>query len=217
MLPTIALVLCTTSLIATSITNLQHFVPSFENRVYLAKRIFPEDHRFTTFLLALNLMTERGAKTLVETGTARLGCSNCKWDGCSTLIFAHFAKDNGADFYSVDISQEAIAASKEAVESVNPDVHFTLSDSIAFLKNFDRPIDFLYLDSYEFDPAHPLPCQLHHLYEIQAAYPFLHENSFVLIDDCDLPHGGKGKLAIEWLLEQGWRIEMSGYQVLLVP
>ncbi|MES2121714.1 MAG: class I SAM-dependent methyltransferase [Chlamydiota bacterium] len=190
---------------------------SFINSRYLTSRIPAKDKRFSTFLLALNLMKASGAKTLVETGTARLGCKNCRGDGCSTIIFGHFAKDHQMEFYSVDISPEAIASSRSAVAPINPDAKLVVDDSIAFLKNFNQPIDFLYLDSYDFEVNDPLPSQLHHLYEIQAAYPCLHEGSTVMIDDCDLPHGGKGKLAIAWLLERGWKILLSQYQVVLAP
>lgn len=98
---------------------------------------------------------------------------------------------------------------------LNSRIHFVCSDSIAFLQNFGKTIDFLYLDSYDFDFNNPLPSQYHHLYEIQAAYPKLSENSIVMIDDCDLPHGGKGKFAIEFLTERGWKILENRYQVIL--
>ncbi len=44
----------------------------------------------------------------------------------------------------------------------------------------------------------------------------LHEQSVILIDDCGLPHGGKGKLAIEFLKDQGWILLKEGYQTLLI-
>jgi len=65
---------------------------------------------------------------------------------------------------------------------------------LPFLQNFDRPIDFPYRDSYDFNPHDPKPSQNHHLKEIVAAYSCLHENSVVLIDDCDLPQGAKEPL-----------------------
>ena len=101
-------------------------------------------------------------------------------------------------------------------KQVDSNLHFVCSDSVSFLQNFGKTIDFLYLDSYDFDVDNPFPSQHHHLLEISAAYPFLNENSIVLIDDCDLPHGGKGKLAIQFLMQRGWQVLMSGYQVLLI-
>lgn len=182
---------------------------------YLLNRLTPQDKRYQTFHLFLELIEKRGGKVIVETGTARNGCENCHGDGCSSVIFADFAKDYGLSFYSVDIDPQAIEASSRAALPLNPNAEFIVADSVAFLHNFETPIDFLYLDSYDFDEHNPLLSQLHHLYEIQAAYPHLHSGSVVMIDDCGLPHGGKGKLAIEWLLSKGWKVIVSKYQTIL--
>jgi hypothetical protein len=95
-------------------------------------------------------------------------------------------------------------------------VHLVEGDSVNFLKNFDRQIDFLYLDSYDFEKNNPSPSQQHHLREIEAAYDKLTPQSIVMIDDCDLAHGGKGKLVIAYLLDKGWSIYAQDYQVILV-
>lgn len=183
---------------------------------YLVDRIPQGDKREATFRLCFDLLSQRNAHILVETGTARNGCANCIGDGCSTILFADWAKDHGAELFSVDIDSSAIFQSKLATEAVNPHVQFAVQDSISFLKDFDCQIDFLYLDSYDFVIDDPTPSQLHHLYEIQAAYPHLHKKTVVMIDDCDLPHGGKGKLAIQFLQSRGWEVLMSGYQTVLI-
>lgn len=82
---------------------------------YLEGKIVKENHRYGTFVTALDLMTKRGVKTIVETGTARRGTSNCAGDGCSTPIFAQWAKDHGAVLYSVDINPDAIQQAAQAV------------------------------------------------------------------------------------------------------
>ncbi len=183
---------------------------------YLSHRIYHGDKRESTFRLCFELLEQRGAKTLVETGTARNGVKNCRGDGCSTILFADWAKHHNAALFSVDISPEAIKHSRKAVKPVNRHVHFAIQDSISFLRDFDRRIDFLYLDSYDFDADNPSLSQLHHLYEIQAAYPHLHEQSVIMIDDCALPNGGKGKLAIEFLKAHGWEILKEDYQTILI-
>jgi hypothetical protein len=48
------------------------------------------------------------------------------------------------------------------------------------------------------------PSQEHCLKEIIAAAPLLHKKSVVLIDDNNLPGGGKSRLAKEWLRGHGW-------------
>lgn len=182
----------------------------------LEERIPENNHRYATFFFALLLMKERNVRTIVETGTARGGCRDCIGDGCSTLIFGDWALQNGSRLYSVDIDKKALENAKHALGKAGEFVNFTHHDSVEFLKSFNQSIDFLYLDSYDFDPKNPKPSQEHHLQEIQAAYPWLTKQSIVMIDDCALVHGGKGKLVIEYLLEKGWKIAAEGYQVLLV-
>lgn len=182
---------------------------------YLKNKIPKENFRYKTFLYSLKLLEERKAKTLVETGTARNGCTNCLGDGCSTIIFGNWAKKNHANLYSVDTDPEAILNAKKALGFSKPFVHFTQKDSITFLKEFNQPIDFLYLDSYDFDPLNPIPSQLHHLDEILASYPHLTKQSIVMIDDCGLFFGGKGRLAISFLTRFGWKVIAQDYQVIL--
>ena len=176
--------------------------------------------RRDTFRHVLQLLDERHAKVLVETGTAREGLGGAKSNGASTVVFGLWAKQNGATLHSVDISAESISAARAEVEKngLADTVHFYQQDSIQFLKDFSGRVDFLYLDSYDYDkedPAIQKASQEHHLAEFQAIEGQLHDNTFVLIDDCDLPNGGKGKLAVEYMLRNGWRVLENAYQVLL--
>ncbi len=195
------------------ICNVQLFTSTTD---FLRGCISSKDKRYATFKYAFDLMEERHVRTLVETGTARHGCSSCQRDGCSTLLFAHYAAVHQSCLYSVDINKNALQCAEEAIKPYLQNVVLQESDSVAFLRDFPYEIDFLYLDSYDFDLNCPDPSQQHHLNEIIAAYPHLTENSIVLIDDCGLPFGGKGKLVIEYLLEHGWKIVAQGYQILLV-
>jgi len=182
---------------------------------FLRNRLPMSDKRYLTMSRALDLLTQTEAKILIETGTARNGELNYAGDGGSTVIFADWAKQHQATFYSVDIDPQAVYNAQMAVQPFTPYVSVICSDSVSFLETFAAPIDFLYLDSYDFDVNNPFPSQMHHLKEIIAAYPKLHENSIVMIDDCDLPHGGKGLLAIKYLLERDWKIILQGYQTIL--
>lgn len=182
----------------------------------LERRLPLSDKRFASFLYAFDLMRQRDVRTIVETGTARGGESNCIGDGGSTLIWAEWAGHFGAVVHSVDIDPKAVSESKAASAASQDHVHVFCGDSVPFLENFNKPIDLLYLDSCDFDIDDPFPSQQHHLNEIQAAYPMLHSNSVVMIDDCDLPHGGKGKLVIDYLLERNWKKVFSSYQVILI-
>ncbi len=117
----------------------------------LENKIPYDNHRYRTFAIALDLLSDRKAAIIVETGTSRYGLSNCLGDGCSTIIFAEWARNNGGKLYSVDINAINLQNAAEALGDLRPIVHLVHSDSIEFLKNFNQPIDFLYLDSYDLD------------------------------------------------------------------
>ena len=193
-----------------------HTPPKNPFEKFLANRLPHKDKRYESFLTVLKLLKQRHAVILVETGTSRGGISNFEGDGGSTIIFGHWASKNDALLYSVDISLESILIAQAASKLYEDHIQFTCEDSLAFLREFNQPIDFLYLDSYDFEYDNPAPSQEHHLKEIQIAYPYLHADSVVMIDDCELPHGGKGKLVIEYLLDKGWEIVFKGYQVILI-
>lgn len=48
-----------------------------------------------------------------------------------------------------------------------------------------------------------LKSKTHHLNEFMAIENQLHDKTIVLIDDCDLPNGGKGKLVVDYMLKNG--------------
>jgi hypothetical protein len=174
------------------------------------------DARRHTFKRVLGLMEERKVKTIVETGTARGGHMAFSGDGGFTIIFGYWASLNNAQLYSVDINEQALKNARTMITDYLNNVDLVLDDSVHYLENFPKTIDLLYLDSFDFEKNNPRPSQEHHLKEIQAAYDKLNNNSIVMIDDCDLPHGGKGKLVIEYLVARGWKIVAKSYQVILV-
>lgn len=175
--------------------------------------------RASTTELALKLLYERKGKVMVETGTCRQATlAQCLGDGGSTFIFADFAARNGLTFYSVDIEplcmEHAEAICTRDLPHTNP--RFYCEDSITFLENFDGPIDFLYLDSFDYGWGNPGPCQEHQLREVKAALPHLSEKAVILLDDIDLPHRGKGGLTIPYLQANGWKLLQEHYQAVLV-
>ena len=176
--------------------------------------------RRNTFLKCLELLDKIKAKIIIETGTSREGLHGAQSNGGATIVFGKWAKQNNAIMHSVDISEESITAAQKEVD--NQDLNFSvkihLSDSVAFLENFKEQVDFLYLDSYDYneDPEIQVKSQIHHLKEFKAIESQLHENTIVLIDDCNLPNGGKGKLVVEYMLKNDWKILMDQYQILLV-
>ena len=189
--------------------------PCFDTARFLESRLPRNNCRYKTFYLALELMAGRGARVIVETGTARQGRRDIG-DGCGTMILGDWAAQHGAKVYSVDIDEQALLMAEQALGPAREFVELVHNDSVEFLRNFNQTIDFLYLDSYDFEVSNPYASQRHHLNEITAAYPWLHQKSVVMIDDCGLPYGGKGRLVIQYLRKKGWKLVGKGYQVVLV-
>ncbi|MGB5821647.1 MAG: class I SAM-dependent methyltransferase [Saonia sp.] len=173
-----------------------------------------------TFQKTLELLDRTKARVIIETGTSREGLHGAKSNGAATIVFGKWAKLNNAILHSVDISEKSVAAAQKEVDKqgLNAYVRIHLSDSLLFLKAFKEPVDFLYLDSYDYsnDLEVQLKSQLHHLEEFKIIEDQLHQKTIVLIDDCDLPNGGKGKMVVEYMLQKDWKILIQAYQILLV-
>ncbi len=177
--------------------------------------------RRDTFKETLQLLEKRNGKMILETGTSRDGLKNTAGDGAATIVFGKWAKIHKGEVISVDISNDSIKGAQQGLheENLNDVVTLHLSDSVAFLEKFNRPIDLLYLDSYDYslhDTEIQAKSQEHHLKEFVAVEKNLHKNSIILIDDCDLPGGGKGKIVVDHLLKKDWVIVTNAYQILLV-
>ena len=176
--------------------------------------------RRDTFLKALEILNAINAKIIIETGTSREGLKGAKSQGAASIVFGKWAKENGAILHSVDISEESVRVAQLEVneQSLAENVKLHLSDSVAFLTEFKDSVDFLYLDSYDYSENVDVQkkSQEHHLKEFRAIENQLHKNSIVLIDDCGLPEGGKGKTVIAYMQTQGWNILIEEYQVLLL-
>lgn len=185
---------------------------------YLHGRMNPQArylNRYSTMERTLQLIQKHMVRTIIETGTSRSGLDGFNTDGSASIIFGDWARDHDATMYSVDIDPQALTDAQWAI-GANKHVHLICQDSVAFLQDFSQQIDFLYLDSFDFDYDNPEPSQQHHLKEIIAAYPKLTAQSIVMIDDCGLLHGGKGALVIPYLQERGWSIVAQSYQVILM-
>jgi hypothetical protein len=185
---------------------------------YLDGRLEANNGRYKTFTEALRLLTERHVQMIVETGTERwLDAKYCfDGDGGSTIIFGHWATANNAQMFSVDINETHVGYSQNNAVDYLKNLSLVIQDSVAFLKQFPDHIDFLYLDSYDYSERDSLPAQYHCLNEVLAAEDKLTDRSIVMIDDCNIPGGGKGKLAIEYLLSRGWILHKNFHQVILL-
>ena len=161
--------------------------------------------RFKSFEFALLEANRRNHKTLVETGVARgkkkfIFFRKINWlDGMSTLIFSEYANFVNGHLYSCDIEAENIKNAKKFVRKNFNFITFIEDDSLNFLKNFEKKIDFLYLDSLDGQFSN---ASEHQLNEIKFAVKNLHEKSLVLLDD----KGLKTNLSIEYMINNNFKI-----------
>jgi len=178
---------------------------------YLFNRIDLSDKKYPTFFSVLELLKEAKAKVIVETQTS----GNFAEEGESTIIFADWASQNGASFYSIGSSQSDVQVAKNSTLVFGTKIFVVCDDAIAFMRKFDKMIDFLYLNSSDYASGNLQASQAHYLKEIVAAYPKFHEDSIVMVEDTSAD--GVGNHALNFLIAKGWVILQSGYQVILVP
>ena len=167
---------------------------------FLEKYNNKKNIRFKSFEFALIEAKKRKHKILVETGVARgktkfLFFPRINWkDGMSTMIFSDYARHEMGELNSCDINPKNINNAKKFAKSNIDFINFFVGDSLNFLDNFKKKIDFLYLDSLDgqFEGA-----STHQLNEIQVAKKHLKLGSLVLLDD----KGSKTKLSIDYMLK----------------
>jgi hypothetical protein len=180
--------------------------------------------RFPTFKAALNIVLQcrdrESPPIIVETGCVRLPDD---WGaGMSTVLFGDFATTYGGSIHTCDISQANVSMCQKLTEPYADSITYHVGDSVEFLSNFSDHIDLLYLDSYDF-PVHEnarfaeidAP-QQHCLNELLAAWDKIGHTSVILLDDNNLPYGGKPRLAKFFLAKEGWTCVYDHQQSLWV-
>lgn len=170
-------------------------------------------HRAPTWRAALDLALSQGKPlTVVETGCLREQ-DNWVGDGQSSIIMEWLAARTGGVAYATDIDPQACATARACVDHGN----ILENDSVEFLAAFGTTIDFLYLDSFDFNGNTPLESAHHHLFELVAANRWLAQGSIVLVDDTwreqDGRIFGKGMLIAEYMQKIGARVITEGYQM----
>jgi len=149
----------------------------------------------------------------VETGCIR---SEEDWGGAgfSTYLFGAYLSAVGGRLHAFDCDPNSVRFARDWTAVFGDTVHVESATGEDGLRDFDGKIDVLSLDSADTEhPGHADIC----LAELQAAEAKLHSRSLVLIDDTPFSGGwrGKGRKAVPWAVEHGWKILTAGYQVLL--
>lgn len=163
----------------------------------------------------IEIFKERGGKSIVEIGSMVQPMTHPIDDGhCNHCLCGHstlFWASTQAEVYTVDVDANRTQITRDACKDY-PKVTALTQDGIEFLKNFDKPIDLLFLDAW--DVSTPYYAE-RHLDAYTAAKHILHENSLILIDDTDIADKGKGRLVIPEALKDGYKIVFEGRQTLL--
>ena len=185
----------------------------------LLKRIeeMAEPLRAPTFVEAAKFILSLKTPYIVETGCYRGNNA----DGQSTAILALLAKETKGRFDSFDLHQHNIVIAQAHLNSLElnspgVDVGFYMGDSAINLESIKFLVSFAYLDSYDFEEHKALDAQRHNLKEVEILLPKMADTSAILIDDCDLPLGGKGGLSVPTILAAGYKETATGYQRLFI-
>jgi len=127
------------------------------------------------------------ACNIVETGSIReLG--NWEGDGQSTIVWNAIAADRDGEVITIDIDPIGADLVHELELSHTRAI---TSDSLLILPTLSKPVDLLYLDSFDVDFERPQPAADHHLKELNASRHLLRSGSIVAVDD-NKETGGKG-------------------------
>lgn len=179
------------------------------------RHLIGEGVRYPSMKMALNLLHQRGGKVIVETGTTRAE-NDFGGAGMATIFFGEYCQRYGKELWTVDILPEAISLSKELTLEFKDVIHYVIDDSLNFLKSFDKNIDLLYLDSFDYpldeNPDEVRASQEHQLNELKTAFGKLNSESIIILDDNGWKEGGKCKLSKEFLIENGWECLWDDFQ-----
>jgi len=163
-------------------------------------------------------------KVILEIGSIRLGMNHsitefdpvCCNDGHSTFFWKEYTD---AEIHTVDIDPHCkhLIESDERLTNINS---YT-QDAIVFGKEFarscntsDKRIDLLFLDAWDVEPNTPYAEK--HLEIYTVLKESLSDDCLILIDDTDIGNGGKGRLVIPCLIEDGFELLVTGRQTLLI-
>lgn len=200
--------------------------------------------RYDTFEYCLNHLMDNDLKSIVELGTTRsfvdgkfegVNDSNpkywdpndpSKWDwsaGCFTKVFGEIIQGTDITIESVDLASEHIKRCKVITEGLDNITHY-VNDSRKFLSEYNGKIGFIYMDTGNVTPIERTA--ILHLEEckILIERDLMESNGIILIDDVrniqskkQTPSEyGKALYSIPYLLENGYKIVMDEYQVILI-
>ena len=191
-------------------------------RLYTTKKaidVLKATDKYNRTLIVVELGTSRSFRSgYIESNPKMFNPLKPKtWDwgaGLFTKVIVDNLVDNDYLLYSIDPDDNALAVAKHLVGS---DRHTRIKKDFStnFLKNFQGKIDLLYMDHAESSES---ACQLHlEDAKLIVERGLIADSGMILVDDANYPSykNSKGKYSIPYLLNSGFEIISSGYQVLL--
>jgi hypothetical protein len=202
--------------------------------------------RSATFGRAFDLFRRSGGRAIVELGTIRSythgghpACNTddrsswkpdnlANWDwgaGCFSRVAAECLADLSPSIVTVDAAATHLDRCRLITASFARLFSYVHADSCEFLRGYDGSIDLLYLDTGDMTPIEPTADLQLAEARIVLERELVPVGGLILIDDVrnQTPRAfgeqsdlGKAKYSLPLLLRHGFRIEMSGYQVLLM-
>tara|TARA_B100000700_G_scaffold139732_1_gene155808 strand:- start:729 stop:1385 length:657 start_codon:yes stop_codon:yes gene_type:complete len=192
----------------------------------------PQRDRASSLSIVFELLDQKEDKSnylIVETGCMRGDHKpvNSPYalgdDGASTYIFDDFINFYDGEVLSVDIKQENV---DYADKYTSDRTSVFCQDSVEFLWGLSEKekIDFLYLDSYDFEADNPIPSQLHHVKELCAVMKNLKKGTIIVVDDhlntpefeslrSTFAKGGKAAFVENFMDSIGAECLHDGYQI----
>jgi len=164
-------------------------------------------------VLFQSLLSLERSPLIIETGCLRQP-GNWEGDGQSTFMFDALVRSRGGALFSIDVTNESIDSARRVCSSA---AQLIENDSVAALdalsRIVSRPIDLLYLDSFDLDPKNPLPSAIHHALELAAARPLIAPGTLICVDDYGVgAEGGKGMIVDRFMSDVRAKVLYSGYQ-----
>ena len=165
-------------------------------------------------ILFREMQARFAAPLVVETGTIRAE-DDFGGAGFFTYIVGNYLLHSGGTVYSIDLNERNAEFSRCWTTVFGSHVKVVNQDSLSFLSTFAEKIDVLYLDSLDTtEPDHAR----HAMQEFLVVERLLHDRSLIVVDDSPWNAGaivGKGALLVPYLIEHGWQVLYTGYQVVL--
>ena len=223
---------------------IKYYVPDEVTIKYFNRVPLSRYHSFKYCLDHINNKNSLELSTIIELGTSRSyvdgkfpGCNLDdpkywelnnpeKWDwsaGCFTRVFGEFA--NNCKINTIDIVQNHIDRCKLMTQEFSDKINYYVMSSENFLQMLPpKSVDLLYLDTGDMTPIE-FTAQLHlREAKIIVEKDVLKDDGLILIDDVrnctpkkvgEISDYGKAKYSIPYFLENGYKIVMDEYQVIL--